>query len=49
MSWRLARRAKKRAVARSSRKGYRAEGVKRPELEKAIDAFGPGDVLVLAE
>jgi DNA invertase Pin-like site-specific DNA recombinase len=25
------------------------EGVKRPELEKAIDALGPGDVLVLAE
>jgi len=25
------------------------EGVKRPQLEKAIDALGPGDVLVLAE
>ena len=25
------------------------EGVKRPHLEKAIDAVGPGDVLVLAE
>ena len=25
------------------------EGVKRPQLEKAIDTLGPGDVLVLAE
>jgi DNA invertase Pin-like site-specific DNA recombinase len=25
------------------------EGMKRPELEKAIEALGPGDVLVLAE
>ena len=25
------------------------EGVKRPQLEKAIEALGPGDVLVLAE
>jgi DNA invertase Pin-like site-specific DNA recombinase len=25
------------------------EGLKRPELEKAIGALGPGDVLVLAE
>jgi DNA invertase Pin-like site-specific DNA recombinase len=25
------------------------EGIKRPQLEKAIDALGPGDILVLAE